>query len=67
MLTPTPSAALAWLDAFERTGGRVLCDGRMFVVTYPPEPDETLIGPDDWAAVVAAAYTRDRRRMGLEP
>lgn len=59
-------AALAWLDAFERTGGRIWCDGRMFAVTFPAEPDETLPPPDDWRAVVRAAYTRERRRYGLE-
>ena len=30
-------AALAWLDAYERHGGRVICDGRMFAVTPPSE------------------------------
>lgn len=62
--TRTHFAALAWLDAFERTGGRIWCDGRMFVVTYPPEPDETLIGPECWEAVAFAAYTRQRRLEG---
>lgn len=57
--------ALAWLDAFERTGGRVWCDGQMFALTAPPEPDETLPPPDDLEAVARVAYRRQRRRWGL--
>lgn len=57
--------ALAWLDAYERHGGRVICDGRMFVVT-PPSEDTGLPPPPDLMAVVWLAYARDRRRIGLE-
>lgn len=55
--------ALRWLDAYERHGGRVICDGRMFVVT-PPSEDIDLAPPDDLMAVVALALDRDRRRLG---
>ena len=63
---PDRLAALAWLDAYERHGGRVICDGRMFVVT-PPSEDIDLPPPPDLMAVVSLAHDRDRRRMGFEP
>ena len=59
------AVALAWLDAFERTGGRVWCDGRMFALTAPPDPDDTLPPPADLEAVARVAYRRQRRRRGL--
>lgn len=60
-------AAIAWIDAFERIGGRVWSDGRMFALTPPAEADMDLGPPDDLMAVVRVAYTRHRRCMGLEP
>lgn len=69
MCSANPKAftdALAWIDAFERTGGRVLCDGRMFAVTLPPEPDTGLTPPDDLTLIAAAAFFCHRRRHGLE-
>lgn len=59
-------AALAWLDAYERHGGRVICDGRMFVVT-PPSEDMDLPPCPDVVAVAWLAYARERRRHGFEP
>ncbi len=59
-------AALAWLDAYERHGGRVICDGRMFVVT-PPSEDIDLAPCPDVAAVAWVAFHRDQRRRGISP
>jgi hypothetical protein len=58
--------ALAWLDAYERHGGRVICDGRMFVVT-PPCEDIDLPPCPDVVAVAWLAFARERRRRGLDP
>lgn len=56
-------AALAWLDAYERHGGRVICDGRMFAVT-PPSEDIDIGPPPDLEAVAWLVFTRDQRRLG---
>jgi len=58
--------ALAWIDAFERVGGRVLCDGVMFAVTLPPEPEAAPEPPQDLTLIAAAAFFRHRRRIGFE-
>jgi hypothetical protein len=59
-------AAIAWIDAYERMGGRVWTNGRMFALTAPAQ-DCDLPPPDDLMAVVRAAYRREARRNGLEP
>jgi hypothetical protein len=66
LIDPADFEALAWLDAFERSGGRVICDGRMFAIT-PPSEDCGLEPPGDLMALAFLAYRRDRRRLGLEP
>lgn len=65
LTVPADFEALAWLDAFERSGGRVICDGRMFAIT-PPSEDTGLEPPSDLLALALVAYRRDRRRAGLE-
>ena len=60
------AAALAWLDAFERHGGRVSLFRGMFALT-PPAEDVDLPPPPDMADVVLALHARDTHRMGCEP
>lgn len=60
-------AAIAWIDAFERIGGRVWSDGRMFALTPPAETDVDVAPPADLMAVVRVAANRYRRSMGLDP
>lgn len=60
-------AAIAWIDAFERIGGRVWSDGHMFALTPPAETDIDLGPPEDLMAVARAAFIRERRRMGFDP
>ena len=60
------AAALAWIDALERHGGRVSLFRGMFALT-PPAEDVDLPPPPDMADVVLALYARDTRRLGLDP
>lgn len=60
-------SAIAWIDAFERVGGRVWTDGRMFALTPPSEIDVDIGPPPDLMAVVRAALRRELRRHGHEP
>ncbi len=63
----TEQDAIAWVTAYERIGGRIWTDGRMFAITPPAEIEADLDPPADLMAVVLAAYRRQRNRPRLEP
>lgn len=53
--------ALDWIDAYERAGGRVICDGRMFAITPPAEADAPVMSAEFLGPLMEAAMFRAAR------